>query len=89
MTPNPHPTCAICRLIDAAQGQPMGIALGCLKLAEQHRCVCRGTNHRALYAHPHTPAGCQGFQSPAALVVEVTHRAAPLGPGAGQGDGRA
>lgn len=69
MTPNPYPECPICRLLDAAQGQPIAIAVGCLKLATKHRCVCRGTTHHVLLAHPHTMPDCQGFRSPAALVI--------------------
>jgi hypothetical protein len=70
MTPNPHPQCPICRLIDAAQGQPIKTALNCLKLAEQHQCGCRGKKHKVLLKHPHTVDGCRGFQAPAALVIE-------------------
>lgn len=70
MTPNPHPECPICRLIDAAQGQIIKIAVKCIKLAEEHPCSCRGKKHKALLKHPHTVDGCRGFQAPAALVIE-------------------
>jgi hypothetical protein len=70
MTPNPHPECPICRLLDAAQGQPITIALRCLKLAEMHRCVCRGTTHKALLKHPHTVEGCVGFHAGSGVMIE-------------------
>jgi hypothetical protein len=69
MTTNPHPDCPICRLVHAAQGQPIKIALSCLKLAAQHRCTCRGRHHAMLYKHPHAPNGCQGFRTTSGVVI--------------------
>lgn len=70
MTPNPHPECLICRLIDAAQGQPIRIATGCIKLVEEHRCRCRGKKHKASLRHPHTVEGCKGFGGTGGVMIK-------------------
>jgi hypothetical protein len=69
MTPNPHPDCPICRLVDAAQGQRIDIAQDVIALALRYTCTCRGTKHRPLAQHPHVADGCQGYAFPASLIV--------------------
>jgi hypothetical protein len=82
MTENPHPECPICRLVYAVQGQPIDIALRCLKLAERHRCICWDKRHKVLYAHPHTQEGCKGFRSTSGVEIGLaaTKAAEPLSP---------
>jgi hypothetical protein len=61
-------SCAICRILQAAVGQKLTTGIRLLRVADQVRCHCPGTRHRALYAHPHTPPGCAGYALRAALA---------------------
>lgn len=62
MTPKLHPACLICRLMGAAEGQPVAIAVGIFKLAATYQCRC-AKKHPVLVAHPHAVAGCAGFRA--------------------------
>jgi hypothetical protein len=55
------PTCAICRILDAAQGQRLDVAARLMRVASHVACTCPHDWHLGLLAHPHTVPGCQGY----------------------------
>lgn len=55
------PMCPVCRILDAAQGQQIDIAIDLLRRAGKMRCRCVGNTHHILLAHPHTELGCVGY----------------------------
>jgi hypothetical protein len=53
--------CAICAILDAAQGQLVPVAVALLKVADKVPCACEASQHTPLAAHPHRRAGCGGY----------------------------
>jgi hypothetical protein len=58
-----HLGCPICRILAAAEGQTLAVAVDLMQVACTVPCRCLHVRHRALCLHPHTPAGCQGFHA--------------------------
>ena len=55
--------CAICAILDAAQGQQFAVALALLRVTyEKVRCQCPGVTHTPLAQHPHMQTGCEGYR---------------------------
>lgn len=55
------PTCPVCRILDAVQGQEARIAVLLLRAASRVRCRCPGRRHGCTMKHPHTQEGCLGY----------------------------
>jgi len=55
-------TCPICRILEAAQGQQLAVAVALFRAVTQVRCYCPTIKHHGLLAHPHEQPGCRGYQ---------------------------
>jgi hypothetical protein len=55
--------CPICRIVEAANGQSLDVAIALFKIAAKMHCRCPGKKkHRPLLTHPHCQEGCVGFE---------------------------